>query len=124
MIKKRIMALAMLVMLSSGYNVALAAEESVEQQTLDPTATNMEIVYPLIKEVLPPLPIKPANLQDAKAVTKYIADVDEYMKMVQKYIDGTTNDLNKIIEERNKAIGNANQVINEYNEFFSANAQG
>ena len=43
------------------------------------------------------------------------------MQAVQKYIDGTTNDIYKIIEERNKAIADATKVVDEYNAFMNAN---
>lgn len=43
------------------------------------------------------MPVKPESLKDAKAVTEYIAAVDNYLKLCRS-IDGTTNDLNKIIE--------------------------
>ena len=99
------------------------AEEKQAEAPVDPNATNLTAVYPVLEDAVPAVPVKPESLKDAKAVTEYIAAVDNYLKAVQKYIDGTTNDLNKIIEQRNKAIASANKVVEDYNAFFEANKQ-
>ena len=97
--------------------------KACNEAPVDPNATNLTAVYPVLEDAVPAVPVKPESLKDAKAVTEYIAAVDNYLKAVQKYIDGTTNDLNKIIEQRNKAIASANKVVEDYNAFFEANKQ-
>jgi hypothetical protein len=97
------------------------AEEQKPEQPIDPNITNLSAAYPLANEVFPPIPVKPESLNDLKAVNAYIAAVDAYTKAAQKYIDGTTNDLNKIVAQRNIAVQNANKVVEECNAFLDAN---
>ena len=120
MIKQwKILTLAALLALGT-FSAGFAAEKQ-EEAPVDPAATNMSGAYVALEEAVPPMPVKPASLQDAKAVTAYVAAVDKYLQALQKYVDGTTNDLNKIIDERNKAIAAASKVTEEYNAFFEAN---
>ena len=95
--------------------------ETVSVVAVDPNATNLSVSYKAASEVLPIMPTKPESLKDVKAVSAYIAAVDAYSKAAQKYIDGTTNDLNKIVAQRNLAVQNANKVIDECNAFLEAN---
>ena len=81
-------------------------------------ASNMAAPYPGPAEKLPPRPLPPPSIDDAKATTMYIAAVDAYLKAAQGYIDAATNDANKVLEERNAAVVSANEVANEYNTFF------
>ena len=104
-----------------GGTVMAFAEEQKPEQTIDPNITNLSVAYPLVNEVLPSMPVKPESLNDIKAVTAYLAAVDAYSKAAQKYIDGTTNDLNKIIAQRNLSVQNANKVVEECNAFLEAN---
>ena len=97
------------------------AEEQKPEPPIDPNITNLSAPYPLVNEVLPTIPVKPESLNDIKAVTAYLAAVDAYSKAAQKYIDGTTNDLNKIIAQRNLSVQNANKVVEECNAFLEAN---
>lgn len=123
MMKKQITTLFLAVVLTFSLASVGFAEEKQAETPVDPNATNLTAVYPLLEEAVPAVPVKPESLKDAKAVTEYIAAVDNYLKAVQKYIDGTTNDLNKIIGQRNKAIASANKVVEDYNAFFEANKQ-
>lgn len=124
MMKKQITTLFLAVVLTFSLAAAVGfAEEKQAEAPVDPNATNLTAVYPVLEDAVPAVPVKPESLKDAKAVTEYIAAVDNYLKAVQKYIDGTTNDLNKIIEQRNKAIASANKVVEDYNAFFEANKQ-
>ena len=111
MMKKQITTLFLAVVLTFSLAAVGFAEEKQAETPVDPNATNLTAVYPLLEEAVPAVPVKPESLKDAKAVTEYIAAVDNYLKAVQKYIDGTTNDLNKIIGQRNKAIASANKVL-------------
>ncbi len=105
-----------------GMTMAFAEEPTpAPVVAVDPTATNLSVTYKSASEALPTMPVKPESLKDVKAVTAYIAAVDAYSKVAQKYIDGTTNDLNKIVAQRNLAVQNANKVIDECNAFFDAN---
>ena len=81
-------------------------------------ASNMPGPYPGPAEKLPPRPLPPPSIDDAKATTIYIAAVDAYLKAAQSYIDAATDDANKVLEERNAAVVSANEVANEYNAFF------
>ena len=81
-------------------------------------ASNMPGPYPGPAEKLPPRPLPPSSINDAKATTMYIAAVDAYLKAAQSYIDAATDDANKVLEERNAAVASANEVANEYNTFF------
>lgn len=124
MMKKQITTLFLAVVLTFSLAAVGFAEEKQAETPVDPNATNLTAVYPLLEEAVPAVPVKPESLKDAKAVTEYIAAVDNYLKAVQKYIDGTTNDLNKIIGQRNKADRKpANKVVEDYNAFFEANKQ-
>lgn len=99
--------------------LALAAEEQPKGPApVDAAATNLAAGYPTAKEKLPPVPVPPASVNDAKATAAYIAAVDAYIKASQKYIDAAGNDANFIIKERNAAIESANQVVANYNAFF------
>ena len=80
--------------------------------------SNMSGPYPSPTEKLPPRPLPPPSIDDAKATTMYIAAVDAYLKAAQSYIDAATDDANKVLEERNAAVVSANEVTNEYNTFF------
>ena len=108
--KKQITTLFLAVVLTFSLAAVGFAEEKQAETPVDPNATNLTAVYPLLEEAVPAVPVK-------------IAAVDNYLKAVQKYIDGTTNDLNKIIGQRNKAIASANKVVEDYNAFFEANKQ-
>lgn len=121
--KKQFTALFFALLLTFSLSAVCFAEEKQAEAPVDPNATNLTAVYPVLEDAVPAVPVKPESLKDAKAVTEYIAAVDNYLKAVQKYIDGTTNDLNKIIEQRNKAIASANKVVEDYNAFFEANKQ-
>ncbi len=99
--------------------LALAAEEQPQAPApADTAATNLAVGYPAARDKLPPVPVPPASLQDAKATAAYIAAVDAYLKAAQSYIDAATNDANRVIAERNAAIQGANQVVAAYNAFF------
>jgi len=121
--KKNIMTMCVAIALVLGGMTMAFAEEPTPAPVVavDPTATNLSVTYKSASEVLPPMPVKPESLNDVKAVTAYLAAVDAYTKAAQKYIDGTTNDLNKIVAQRNLAVQNANKVIDECNAFFDAN---
>ena len=119
--KKTVMTMCVAIALVLGGTVMAFAEEQKPEQTIDPNITNLSVAYPLVNEVLPPMPVKPESLNDIKAVTAYLAAVDAYSKAAQKYIDGTTNDLNKIIAQRNLSVQNANKVVEECNAFLEAN---
>jgi|GEM_PF-488824 hypothetical protein len=119
--KKTFMTMCVAIALVLGGTVMAFAEEQKPEQTIDPNITNLSVAYPLVNEVLPPMPVKPESLNDIKAVTAYLAAVDAYSKAAQKYIDGTTNDLNKIIAQRNLSVQNANKVVEECNAFLEAN---
>ncbi|GBG58130.1 hypothetical protein SPFL3102_01850 [Sporomusaceae bacterium FL31] len=99
-------------------NIGLAAAESQQPPEAATAATNLAAVYPSAQNKLPPLPVPPALLQDAKATAAYIAAVDAYLKAAQAYVDAATNDVNALIKERNTAIESANQVAAAYNAFF------
>ena len=81
-------------------------------------ASNLPGPYPGPAGKLPPRPLPPPSIDDAKATTIYIAAVDAYLKAAQSYIDAATDDANKVLEERNAAVVSANEVANEYNTFF------
>ncbi|TCL39260.1 hypothetical protein EV210_102170 [Anaerospora hongkongensis] len=116
---KKIIYIAMLLCCLSLGNLAFAAgEQQKAQAPADAAATNLVAGYTAAKEKLPPVPVPPASLQDAKATAAYIAAVDAYLKASQKYIDSAGNDANAIIKERNTAIESANQVVADYNAFF------
>jgi hypothetical protein len=119
--KKIFMTMCFAIVLVLGVTATGFAEEQKPEQPIDPNITNLSAAYPLANEVLPPIPVKPESLNDVKAVTAYLAAVDAYTKAAQKYIDGTTNDLNKVIVQRNMAVQNANKVVEECNAFFEAN---
>lgn len=119
--RKNIMKLYMVMALILGSTTLVFAEEQKPEQAVDPNITNLSVGYSLVNEVLPPMPVKPESLNDVKAVTAYLAAVEAYTKAAQKYIDGTTNDLNKIIAQRNLAVQNANKVVEECNAFLDAN---
>lgn len=85
--------------------------------------TNMAAEYPSAKAKLPPLPVPPSSMEDAKATAAYIAAVDAYLKAAQSYIDAATSDANKVIQERNAAIESANQAAAQYNAFFKLDAK-
>ena len=105
--KKQFTTLFFALLLTFSLAAVCFAEEKQAEAPVDPNATNLTAVYPVLEDAVPAMPVKPESLKDAKAVTAYIAAVDSYLKAVQKYIDGTTNDLNKIIEQRTdrKGIG-------------------
>ena len=86
--------------------------------TQNRAASNMPAPYPGPTGKLPPRPVPPPSIDDAKATTMYIAAVDAYLKAAQSYIDAATDDANKVLEERNSAVVSANEVANEYNTFF------
>lgn len=94
------------------------AAEETPPAPVDAAATNFAAAYPAVKGKLPPVPVPPASLADAKATAAYIAAVDAYLKAAQQYIDAATNDANQVIGERNAAIESANQVAAAYNAFF------
>lgn len=99
----------------------LSFARAEQQKTPAPAAalaTNFSAGYPTAKEKLPPVPVPPASMQDAKAAAAYITAVDAYLKAAQSYIDAAANDANRVIEERNAAIQSANQVVAKYNAFF------
>ena len=104
MMKKQITTLFLAVVLTFSLAAVGFAEEKQAETPVDPNATNLTAVYPLLEEAVPAVPVKPESLKDAKAVTEYI-------------------DLNKIIGQRNKAIASANKVVEDYNAFFEANKQ-
>ena len=103
--KKQFTTLFFALLLTFSLAAVCFAEEKQAEAPVDPNATNLTAVYPVLEDAVPAVP------------------VDNYLKAVQKYIDGTTNDLNKIIEQRNKAIASANKVVEDYNAFFEANKQ-
>lgn len=119
--KKIFMTMCFAIALVLGITAMSFAEEQKPEQPIDPNITNLSAAYPLANEALPPIPEKPESLNDVKAVTAYLAAVEAYTKAAQKYIDGTTNDLNKIIAQRNLAVQNANKVVEECNAFLDAN---
>lgn len=115
---KKCIYIAMLLCCLSLGGLALAEGQPQAPTPAESTATNLVAAYPAAKEKLPPVPVPPASLQDAKATAAYIAAVDAYLKAAQKYIDAAGNDANAIIKERNTAIESANQVVASYNAFF------
>lgn len=115
---KKIICVATILFSLSAAGLVFAAQEQKAPAATVPTATNLAAGYPTAKEKLPPVPVPPASLQDAKATAAYIAAMDAYLKATQSYIDAATNDANRVIEERNTAIQGANQVVANYNAFF------
>ncbi|MCM0760796.1 hypothetical protein M7775_19795 [Sporomusa sphaeroides DSM 2875] len=116
---KKLIWIAMVLFCLGVAGLALAAQEQPPAPVpADPAATNFAAVYPTVQEKLPPLPVPPASMNDAKATAAYIAAVDAYLKAAQGYIDASGNDVNFIIRERNAAIESANQVVANYNAFF------
>ena len=116
---KKIVYITVFLLCLSAVGLALAAEEQPKGPApADAAATNLAAGYPTVKEKLPPVPVPPASVNDAKATAAYIAAVDAYIKASQKYIDAAGNDANFIIKERNAAIENANQAVANYNAFF------
>ena len=107
----------------SAGGVGLAATEAVTpaQPPADSGATNLPAAYSTIKEKLPPVPVPPASMEDAKGTAAYIVAVDVYLKAARQYIDAATNDANRIVAERNNAVQSANQVVDAYNAFFKLN---
>lgn len=119
--KKIFMTMCFAIALVLGVTAMGFAEQQKPERPLDPNITNLSAAYPLANEVLPSIPVKPESLNDGQALAAYIAAVDAYTKAAQKYIDGTTNDLNKIVAQRNLVVQNANKVVEECNAFFEAN---
>ena len=116
---KKVVYIVVVLFCLSAAGMALAAEEQPQAPApADTAATNLAAAYPAARDKLPPVPVPPASLQDAKATALYIAAVDVYLKAAQSYIDAATNDANRVIAERNAAIHGANQVVTDYNAFF------
>lgn len=86
MMKKQITTLFLAVVLTFSLAAVGFAEEKQAETPVDPNATNLTAVYPLLEEAVPAVPVKPESLKDAKAVTEYIAAVDNYLKAVQRSI--------------------------------------
>ena len=95
------------------------AEEAAQAPQVDPTATNISTPYPVVDTVIPPAPVPPEEgVQDFTNFKKYADEVDAYIKAIQKYIDGATNDANDIINKRNEAVQKAQAAVDQYNSFF------
>lgn len=118
--RKQILSALLAGVLMAGMSTSCLAAEAAGNApaAADATATNLKDGYPAPEQVAPPRPVPPASMNKPKEVAAYIAAVDQYVKAMQKYIDGTTNDLNSIVEKRNKAGADTNKVIEEYNNFF------
>ncbi len=114
--KKTIAILTTSLLMAASFPVM--AEEANAPQT-DPTATNVSTLYPVVDTVIPPTPVPPEKgIQDFANFKKYADEVDAYIKAVQKYIDGATNDANDIINKRNEAVKKAQAAIDQYNSYF------
>ena len=95
------------------------AEEAAQAPQVDPTATNISTPYPVVDTAIPPAPVPPeGGVQDFANFKKYADEVDAYIKAIQKYIDGATNDANDIINKRNEAVQKAQAAVDQYNSFF------
>ena len=98
---------------------SVMAEEAAQEPQVDPAATNISIPYPVVDTMIPPVPVPPeGGVQDFAGFKKYADEVDAYIKAIQKYIDGATNDANDIINKRNEAVQKAQAAIDQYNSFF------
>ncbi|HWR09355.1 hypothetical protein [Sporomusa sp.] len=116
--KKTIYFLLLVFCLSAGSQAAANEQSPAAPAPAAAAVTNLATGYPTIKEKLPPVPVPPASLKDAKATAAYIAAVDAYLKAAQSYIDAATNDANLVIQARNAAIESSNQLVADYNAFF------
>ena len=83
--KKQFTALFFALLLTFSLAAVCFAEEKQAEAPVDPNATNLTAVYPVLEDAVPAVPVKPESLKDAKAVTEYIAAVDNYLKACLLY---------------------------------------
>lgn len=115
--KKSIAILAASLAMVTSFQVM--AEEASQTPQVDPAATNVSAAYPVVDTVIPSAPVPPkGGVQDFANFQKYADEVDAYVKAIQKYIDGATNDANDIITKRNEAVQKAQAAVDQYNSFF------
>lgn len=115
--KKSIAILTASLVMAASFQIM--AEEAPQTPQVNPTATNISTPYPVVDTVIPPAPVPPeGGVQDFAHFKKYADEVDAYIKAIQKYIDGATNDANDIINKRNEAVQKAQAAVDQYNSFF------
>ena len=89
------------------------------ERAVDPALTNRQADYPGHQAMAPSAPVPPAGgLSDVQAFLTYGQQVEAYIKALQTYIDGATNDANDILAKRNAAVEAANAAVEQYNSFI------